>query len=82
MPRPLVLVSAIPPNMAPPPGSARGHRPHLILGGSLFALVTRHSDALLAAQLTADHVKCWGLFRPAAGASMSAPQAQQMLAER
>ena len=54
----------------------------IILAGSLFSLVTRHSDALLAAQLTADHVKCWGLFRPDAGASMDADQAQQMLAAR
>jgi anti-sigma factor RsiW len=54
----------------------------IIFTGSLLAVVTRHSDALLAAQLTADHVKCFGLFRPAAGESMDAAQAQQMLAAR
>jgi anti-sigma factor RsiW len=54
----------------------------IVLAGSLFSLVTRHSDALLAAQLTADHVKCFGLFRPAAGESMDAAQVQQMLAAR
>jgi hypothetical protein len=54
----------------------------IVLAGFLFALVTRQSDALLAAQLTADHVKCWGLFRPDAGTSMDATEAQQMLAAR
>jgi anti-sigma factor (TIGR02949 family) len=54
----------------------------IVLAGSLFSVVTRHSDALLAAQLTADHVKCFGLFRPAAGESMDAAQVEQMLAAR
>lgn len=54
----------------------------VVFTGSLLAVVTRHSDALLAAQLTADHVKCFGLFRPDAGESMDAAQAQQMLAAR
>jgi anti-sigma factor RsiW len=54
----------------------------VIFTGMLFSVVTRHSDALLAAQLTADHVKCFGLFRPADGESMDAAQAQQMLAAR
>src|SRR6185436_12006252 len=35
-----------------------------------------------AAQLTADHVKCFGLFRPDAGDSMDAAQAERMLASR
>jgi anti-sigma factor RsiW len=30
--------------------------------GTLFAVATRHSNALLAAQLTADHVKCFKVF--------------------
>ncbi len=54
----------------------------VILTGSLFSFVTRRSDALLAAQLTADHLKCFGLFRPAAGQTMDAEQAQRLLAER
>jgi len=54
----------------------------VIFTGSLLAVVTRHSDALLAAQLTADHVKCFGIFSPASGESMDAAQAQQMLAAR
>jgi anti-sigma factor (TIGR02949 family) len=54
----------------------------IIFAGSLFSFVTRQSDALLAAQLTADHVKCFGLFRPAAGTTMDAGEAQRMLSER
>jgi anti-sigma factor RsiW len=54
----------------------------VVFTGVLFSVVTRHSDALLAAQLTADHVKCFGLFRPAGGESMDAAEAQQMLATR
>ena len=54
----------------------------VVLTGALFSMVTRHSDALLAAQLTADHVKCFGLFGPAAGDSMDAAQAQRMLSAR
>lgn len=54
----------------------------IVLVGALLSIVTRQSDALLAAQLTADHVKCFGLFRPGEGTTMDAAQAQQMLAER
>lgn len=54
----------------------------IVVLGALLSVVTRHSDALLAAQLTADHVKCFGLFRPAEGTPMDAAQAQQMLAQR
>jgi anti-sigma factor (TIGR02949 family) len=54
----------------------------IVLAGSLFSVVTRHSDALLAAQLTADHMKCFGLFRPADGESVEAEQVQRMLATR
>jgi anti-sigma factor RsiW len=50
--------------------------------GALLSIVTRQSDALLAAQLTADHIKCFGLSRPAAGTTMDAAQAQRMLRER
>src|SRR5262249_24645499 len=46
----------------------------------LLPIVTRRSDALLAAQLTADHVKCFGLFRPADERSFDATDAERMLA--
>ena len=52
------------------------------LAGSLLSVLTPHSDALLAAQLTADHVKCFGLFGPKNGEALDAAQAQQMLADR
>jgi anti-sigma factor RsiW len=54
----------------------------IIFTGSLLSVVTRHSDALLAAQLTADHVKCFALFGPEEGRTLDAAQAQQMLQER
>jgi anti-sigma factor RsiW len=54
----------------------------IILTASLLSVVTRQSDALLAAQLTADHVKCFALFGPADGRTLDAAQAQQMLQER
>ena len=44
----------------------------ILFTGALFSIVTRQSDALLAAQLTADHVKCFGLFRPGEGTTMDA----------
>ena len=54
----------------------------IIFAGSLVSFVTRQSDALLAAQLTADHMKCFGLFGPAAGQTLDAGEAQRMLSER
>ena len=54
----------------------------IVFTGSLFSFVTRHSDALLAAQLTADHLKCFDLFRPADGATLDAAQAERMLVDR
>jgi len=54
----------------------------LVFTGSLVSVVTRQSDALLAAQLTADHVKCFALFGPDDGRTLDAAQAQQMLRER
>lgn len=54
----------------------------VIFTGSLLSVVTRHSDALLAAQLTADHVKCFALFGPEEGRTLDAAQAQKMLQER
>ncbi len=49
---------------------------------SIRFAITRQSDALLAAQLTADHIKCFGLFRPAEGKTLDAEQAQRLLSER
>jgi len=54
----------------------------VIVTGSLLSFVTRQSDALLAAQLTADHVKCFALFGPHDGRTLDAAQAQQMLQQR
>jgi anti-sigma factor RsiW len=54
----------------------------IIFTGSLFSVVTRQSDALLAAQLTADHVKCFALFGSQDARSLDAAQAQEMLHER
>ena len=54
----------------------------IISTGSLLSIVTRQSDALLAAQLTADHLKCFALFGPEEGRTLDAAQAQQMLQER
>src|SRR5215208_5755851 len=54
----------------------------IIFTGSLLSVVTRQSDALLAAQLTADHVKCFALFGPEQGRTLDAAQAQRMLQDR
>ena len=54
----------------------------IIVTGALLAVVTRQSDALLAAQLTADHMKCFGLFRPDSGKTLDAAQAEALLRDR
>jgi anti-sigma factor (TIGR02949 family) len=54
----------------------------IVFTGSMLSVVTRHSDALLAAQLTADHVKCFTLFGHQDGRTLDAAQAQQMLQEQ
>ena len=54
----------------------------IIFTGSLLAIVTRQSDALLAAQLTADHMKCFSLFRPDPGTTMDAAEVERMLMQR
>lgn len=54
----------------------------ILFVGALVSIVTRHSDALLAAQLTADHMKCFGLFRPEEGKTIDAAAAQQILRDR
>jgi len=51
-------------------------------GAALFSMATDRSDGLLAAQLTADHVKCFALFVPSDAPSADAPAIERMLAER
>ena len=55
----------------------------MIFGASaFFSIATRHSDALLAAQLTADHSKCFKLFGPPDGTAADAPNIERMLFEQ
>lgn len=48
---------------------------------AIFSLATRQSDAVLAAQLTADHSKCFKLF-VGGDSSMSAQDAERLLSEQ
>jgi anti-sigma factor RsiW len=48
---------------------------------ALFSLATRRSDAVLAAQLTADHTKCFALFDSPNAPAMEASVAEQQLAD-
>jgi anti-sigma factor RsiW len=50
-------------------------------GTALFSLATRRSDALLAAQLTADHVKCFKFFDSPNAPALDAGVAEQQLAD-
>jgi anti-sigma factor RsiW len=55
----------------------------MIFGASaFFSLATRHSDALLAAQLTADHSKCFKFLGPPDGTSADARNIERMLLEQ
>ena len=47
---------------------------------AIFSLATRQSDALLAAQLTADHSKCFKLFVAGNPPVMDAHEVEEMLA--
>jgi anti-sigma factor RsiW len=49
---------------------------------ALFSLATRRSDAVLAAQLTADHSKCFKLFSAGESSVVDARQVERMLAEQ
>jgi anti-sigma factor RsiW len=49
---------------------------------ALFALATHRSNTLLAAQLTADHSKCFRVFAPANAGGADAKAVEQMLADR
>lgn len=53
----------------------------IVTAAMIFALATRQSAALLAAQLTADHVKCFGDTTPDASA-LDAADAENALASR
>jgi len=55
----------------------------MIFGASaFFSLATRRSDALLAAQLTADHSKCFKFLGPPDGTSADARNIERMLLEQ
>jgi anti-sigma factor RsiW len=49
---------------------------------AFLSLMTQRSNALLAAQLTADHSRCFKLFAPRAGLSLDASDVERMLAEQ
>jgi anti-sigma factor RsiW len=48
---------------------------------TLFSLATRRSDALLAAQLTADHMKCFKVFDSPEAPAVEAGAAERQLAD-
>jgi anti-sigma factor RsiW len=54
----------------------------IFTASAFFSLATRRSDALLAAQLTADHSKCFKLFAPADGVSADARTIERMLSQQ
>jgi anti-sigma factor RsiW len=55
----------------------------MIFGASaFFSVATRRSDALLAAQLTADHSKCFKFLGPPDGTSADARNIERMLLEQ
>jgi hypothetical protein len=70
------------------PGWRRGLVPTVLsvillvfTASAIFSLATRQSDAVLAAQLTADHSKCFKLFVGGESA-MSAEEAEQFLSQQ
>ncbi len=54
----------------------------IFTASAFFSLATRRSDALLAAQLAADHSKCFKLFAPAAGVTADPQSIEHVLAEQ
>lgn len=54
----------------------------LVTGGVLFAVATERSDTLLAAQLAADHEKCFRFFAPAEGTSVEPRVVEATLRQR
>jgi anti-sigma factor RsiW len=54
----------------------------IFTASAFFSLATRRSDALLAAQLTADHSKCFRLLAPPDGAAVDARSIEHMLSQQ
>lgn len=54
----------------------------VFIAGALFALLTRASNTLLAAQLAVDHAKCFATLGEDDGRDADAVQIEQMLASR
>lgn len=54
----------------------------IFTASAFFSLATRRSGTLLAAQLTADHSKCFKLFPPPDGVSADARDIERTLAEQ
>jgi len=52
----------------------------VLAGAAIFALATEHSDALLAAQLTADHTRCFGEFVSPDAPGLDAHEVEAQLA--
>jgi anti-sigma factor RsiW len=52
----------------------------IFTASAIFSLATRRSDAVLAAQLTVDHSKCFKLFVAGDPPAMDAEEVEQMLA--
>ena len=54
----------------------------VVIGFFLFSLATHQSDTVLAAQLTADHAKCFRLFAHGDSPDVDARRVEQMLEAR
>jgi anti-sigma factor RsiW len=54
----------------------------IFTASALFSLATRRSDALLAAQLTADHAKCFKLFATTDSSDVNAQDVERMLSQQ
>jgi anti-sigma factor RsiW len=71
---------------APPVFASRRFAPltaliTLVVGFFLFSLATHRSDTVLAAQLTADHAKCFRFFAKNASPEVDARRVERMLQE-
>ena len=53
----------------------------IVIGFFLFSLATHRSDTVLAAQLTADHAKCFRFFATDSSPDVDARRVEQMLAD-
>jgi anti-sigma factor RsiW len=54
----------------------------VFMASAFLSLMTQRSNALLAAQLTADHSRCFKLFAPREGVALDASDVERMLAEQ